>query len=351
MTRSFYARSSRAFTLVELLVVIAIIGILIALLLPAVQAARAAARRMECSNKLKQLGLALHNYHGTHNSLPSFDYGPSARDWGASTLYSTNIALLPFIEQTALAEKLAAEDAAGDPTSLFEEYEIWSQTVPALTCPSDPNEKFKGTWTNSGCSNYCVSSGDWPWIQYMDEPGDGRGPFRLRKWIGFQAISDGLSNTIMMSERRIAVDGSRHILEGTAFSVNLDTSGKDPTQGFNASRCEALRGANNQYIESTSISNDTGWNWAWGAPFSSSFSTILPPNSPSCSTTYHFLGGPTSYHVGGAYALLGDGSVTYVSDTIDTNDVSQSPVKSGQSPYGVWGALGSASGSEPNSTL
>jgi len=343
--------SFQAFTLVELLVVIAIIGILISLLLPAVQAAREAARRMSCSNNLKQLGLALHNYHSTYNSLPSFDYGPAARNpWGGgSMLYSTLIALLPYVEQNAIADQLASDDAAGDTHMLFDEYAIWSYQISAYTCPSDPNSKFIGTWNNTGVSSYCVSSGDWPWAQYTESPGEGRGPFRLQTWSGFGAVTDGLSNTIFMSERRIGVDGSRHILEGTAFSVNLDSPSKDPTQGFRASGCMALRGENNQYIASAFISNDTGWNWAWGAPFSTSFSTILPPNSPSCSTSVHFLGGPTSYHVGGAGVLMGDGSVTFVSETVDTQDLSRPPVKSGMSPFGVWGALGSASGGDNGS--
>ena len=344
------SRNRRAFTLVELLVVIAIIGILISLLLPAIQAAREAARRMECSNKLKQLGLAIHNYHSAYNSLPSFDYGPKARNpWGTgSMLYSTLIALLPYIEQNAVADQLAAADAARDDHQLWEEYEIWSNQISAYTCPSDPNAKFTGTWNKAGVSSYCVSSGDWPWSQYTESPGEGRGPFRLQVWIGFGAVTDGLSNTIFMSERRIAVDGSRHILDGTAFSVNLESS-TDPTQGFKASGCMALRGENNHYIAGASVSNDTGWHWAWGAPFSTSFSTILPPNSPSCSTSFHFLGGPSSYHVGGSGILMGDGSVTFVSNTIDTQDLSQPPVRSGQSPFGVWGALGSASGGDASS--
>ncbi|MCL2349043.1 MAG: DUF1559 domain-containing protein [Planctomycetaceae bacterium] len=338
----------RAFTLVELLVVIAIIGILIALLLPAVQAAREAARRMQCSNKLHQLGIALHNYHDTHKKLPSYDYGPEARNpWGgASMLYSSLVALLPYIEQTALSEQLSAADAAGDKTMVFDEYEIWSHTIPAYTCPSDPNENFKETWNKAGVSSYCVSSGDWPWLQYSDNPGEGRGPFRLRTWIGFNAISDGLSNTIAMSERRIAVDQSRHVLDGTAFSYDLDSPSKDPTIGFKAIRCLGSRGADNQYTSDAMVTNDTGWNWVWGAPFSTSFSTLLPPNSPSCSTIYHFLGGPTSYHTGGAQVLISDGSVTFVSDTVDTNDLNQPPVKNGTSPFGVWGAMGSASGGD-----
>lgn len=355
--------SKSGFTLVELLVVIAIIGVLISLLLPAVQAAREASRRMSCSNKLRQLGLGAHNYHDTYNSLPGYDFGPNNRDpyESDSQKYSTFVALLPFIELQPLFDKLKAKDDAGEMIALWAEDEIWSTPVPALHCPSDSGSSSRGTWNNSVPTSYSISSGDIPFNQYnnpedktYDRIGVGRGPFKVGKWNGFQNITDGTSNTVMMSERRISIDGSRHVLAGTAYSLNLESE-FDPTTGFQPSGCLALEGEGRQYVASVTsenISNDSGLNWAWAAPFSTSFSTILPPNSPSCSTTtYQFLGSPSSYHSGGAMVLYCDGSVRFTSDMIEPGNLSDPPVKSGASPYGLWGALGSASGGESVSNL
>ncbi|MCL2745299.1 MAG: DUF1559 domain-containing protein, partial [Planctomycetaceae bacterium] len=162
MSRS---RSFRAFTLVELLVVIAIIGVLIALLLPAIQAAREAARRMSCSNKLKQLGIAAHNYHDTYNSLPSYDYGPDTRDpngWGLAK-YSTFVALLPFMEMNALAEQFQEQDKTpSNPwhrTSISDGSDgpnpILNATMHGLVCPSDFGLNLKSrdiNWADMGAS-------------------------------------------------------------------------------------------------------------------------------------------------------------------------------------------------------
>ena len=122
------------FTLVELLVVITIIGILIALLLPAVQAAREAARRMQCTNNLKQLALAAHNYHAIHNSLPAGSYCPK----DGATIYGCHNwfeGLLPFIEQQAVYDKINFKTTTGVGTNLALFTKLW---LPGLSCPSDP---------------------------------------------------------------------------------------------------------------------------------------------------------------------------------------------------------------------
>jgi len=143
----------RAFTLVELLVVIAIIGILIALLLPAVQSAREAARRSQCSNHLKQIGLALHNYESAYGSFP-FRMGGTGT--GTSDLTNTNagqisgwVPLLPFMEQAPLYEQIKA--GAGykpyGPYGGIYGFAPWCATIPGLLCPSDPRSSIKKTGT------------------------------------------------------------------------------------------------------------------------------------------------------------------------------------------------------------
>ena len=152
----------RGFTLVELLVVIAIIGILVALLLPAVQAAREAARRMQCTNNLKQLGLAVHNYHDTYKRLPARaggTQGPTNLDnqgW-----LSGWIVLLPFYEQTPMYDRITAGDLAngippwGPPTG--NAWAAWMYRPGVPMCPSD-SRRYDDT--NLRLNNYCFSSGD-----------------------------------------------------------------------------------------------------------------------------------------------------------------------------------------------
>jgi len=142
-------RRRKGFTLVELLVVIAIIGILVALLLPAIQAAREAARRTECTNKLKQLGLALHNYHDTHNTLPYSStaancwWGPPSAWYGRA--HTWNEYILPFVEQQSLYEQIDFNLNMNQTTNwnLFHQ-----QRFPWQECPSDPNgqEMNAGLW-------------------------------------------------------------------------------------------------------------------------------------------------------------------------------------------------------------
>jgi len=145
----------RAFTLVELLVVIAIIGILIALLLPAVQAAREAARRSQCTNNLKQAGLAMHNYHSSTKALPA------RKSYSLSTRASGWIALLPYLEQSALYQQFQAmTPPLGAEASTYTHYP-WAvapsnnTTVPAVLCPSDPGNKSYTT-----ACNYVFCVGD-----------------------------------------------------------------------------------------------------------------------------------------------------------------------------------------------
>ena len=364
------SRNRRAFTLVELLVVIAIIGILIALLLPAVQAAREAARRMTCSNKLRQLGIATHNYHDAFKSLPGYDYGPDTRDpdgWGLAK-YSTFVALLPFMEMSALFEQFQEQDRdSNNPWHEASISDVWSSpngpnpilnpSMPMLVCPSDPGLHWKsiawdeGDGTEGGdghkaaSTSYMISSGDaaFTWV-FPGSPGAGRGPFVSKEWRGLESVKDGTSNTVMMSEHRISMHGSRNILDTNVY--NYDFTAGD---GFHA--CLAAEGPGKQYYPDAKLDRQIGRNWAAGVSYITSFSTIMPPNSPSCSAwgvgaDYGYYAGPTGYHPAGVFVLQCDASVIFVSDTVDTGDLTQPPPRSGPSPFGVWGAMGSRDGGE-----
>lgn len=357
------SKKTYAFTLVELLVVVAIIGVLIALLLPAVQAAREAARRMSCSNKLRQLGIAVHNYVDSYNSLPGYDFGPDSRDpdgWGIAR-YSTFVAILPYFEAGMISAELFEQDrdsthpchaiAVSDGTHGV--IPILGRPISTLHCPSDPGKDLKArpvNWADLGASGdgteasatcYQVSSGDTPFVWGV---GSGRGPFKKQRWQGLESVTDGTSNTIMMSEHRISLNDSLHVLDANVVSVNM-------SGGNWFLDCLAEEGAGRMFSSTASIDRQIGRNWASAATNATSFCTVMPPNNPACTdgSTYGYYAGPTSYHSGGVQVLRCDSSVQFVSDTVDTGDLSQPTPTSGQSPYGVWGAMGSASGGEAKS--
>ena len=206
-----YSAQRKAFTLVELLVVIAIIGVLIALLLPAVQSAREAARRSECSNKLKQIGLALHNYHDVHKTFPmSVIWGAAGTGRPQLPRHHTWItAILPQMEETALYNSTDLNKPAwGQP--------IASTQLQALICPSDRAFNSVSQTHNMGITNYAGSEGyhwwhsavigDWaPWntwmAGYVNPPSDINGVFTVERYRGFHNITDGTSKTIIVMEK------------------------------------------------------------------------------------------------------------------------------------------------------
>ena len=359
----------RAFTLVELLVVIAIIGILIALLLPAVQAARAAARRMDCSNRLKQYGLALHNYHDITNAFPAGMSGPCSNSYFVLS-YSANTWLLPYLEQNALYETiLSLKDSNGllvDPTSASASFTVGTATIPnpfrsevsAFRCPADTAIGAAPANTLHTRSNYVFSHGDSVYVGSPRAEHDCRGMFATNRWYNMGSMSDGTSNTIMMSEAVSAKSlGSTAVKGGLAILELTNTT--TPAQ------CEAKRSADQWTLVSPVHNNATasrGGAPYFGNPVITGFHTILPPNSPSCvsssSSTVGGFASVSSNHTGGVNALLGDASVQFVSDTVDTgpdhNILPHDPndgtkMQGGMSAYGVWGAYGSKNGGESKS--
>jgi prepilin-type N-terminal cleavage/methylation domain-containing protein len=273
-------RPQRGFTLIELLVVIAIIAVLIALLLPAVQQARESARRTQCKNNLKQIVLAVHNYHDTFSILPNTEVGGT----GAYDRASAFLAILPYLDQSTLYTRYDAN--AGNAVAF--NMEVVSQRIPAYLCPS---ATFRRQVPISGCdannrapATYALSTGSGdPWGTLATgnphngmfvNPGSGRTSLR--------DLTDGTSNTLAIGE--------------AAWNIGdyLFTSGP--------------------------CSGQQRWGFTyWSSPYplSIAFTTQAPfnPKSGGANVLSRFR----SEHVGGAQFALADGSVRLVTENIDQN--------------------------------
>ncbi|UUO06521.1 DUF1559 domain-containing protein [Blastopirellula sp. J2-11] len=344
----------RGFTLLELLVVIGIICLLIALLLPATRRAGGAARRATCANNLKQLGLALHNYHDTYGHFPAAAGGTDSADdplQGNANRLSGMVALLPFIEQNALYDQITAPLNVGEtlypamgPAPWIADYPPWKIELNALECPSAIRDSVE-----FGQTNYAFCIGDL--ARDINQPAVSRGVFAGRRTTRLKEITDGISNTIMLGEigtphdrlviGQFATEQSLGILETPRFCFKT-VSSWDPKYYDNTVPLSTL---------------GRGGRWADGSPGDSLINTILPPNSPSCAVggrdAADGLYTVSSYHSGGVQVLLADAAVRFIAETIDAGDLTQPTLTPQQmtepgvaSPYGVWGALGTIDGGE-----
>jgi prepilin-type N-terminal cleavage/methylation domain-containing protein len=335
----------RGFTLIELLVVIAIIAILVALLLPAVQQAREAARRSQCRNNLKQFGLALHNYHDVHNCLPPGSGGTCCATNTNQGHLSGAVMLLPYLDQVTLWESIvSAPQQGGHPGKVA--FPHPSGELSVMLCPSSPVASRSTSSTDDWGpqKSYLFSLGD-ETRDYFDifasPPGPRllRGAFTYMHTYRTRDFTDGTSNTIAMAERELGV--STNSVRGNMVW---------PVTGIDTNPSICLGTASNGVYTIPGLPiRRMGFSWAGGWSNLNWVTTILPPNSPSCgqlSPEWFGLMSASSLHEGGAHALLADGSVRFVSQYIDSGDLTQAPVTSGESPYGVWGALGSKDGNE-----
>jgi prepilin-type N-terminal cleavage/methylation domain-containing protein/prepilin-type processing-associated H-X9-DG protein len=291
-------RRAKGFTLIELLVVIAIIAVLIALLLPAVQSARAAARRIQCVNNLKQFGLAMTNFHDANGTLPPGALNTNYGNWATK--------ILPFLEQSAMANALNQTATYYD----IRNTTVTQATISAFICPSDPGSDtvYHSKYPDRRKGNYMVNWGNSHYDQGNPNPFTGalgtvvptRGPFRVNNTttaitpFGMRDITDGTSNTMLMSEIIVGLN------KGTASDIRGDI--------WSTSRCGFF------------------------------FTAYLPPNSKlpddldGTSDCQTLSGNPPcvggngsspdynaarSWHGGGVNVAFGDGSVKFVKDSVN----------------------------------
>jgi len=348
-------RSSRGFTLIELLVVIAIIAVLIALLLPAVQAAREAARRMQCTNNMKQLGLAMHNYHSTVNCFPpggtntSNLSGAISQSWGC---WSAQSMMLPYIEQTTIYNSLnfsIVSQTNGFKDDMIQTTGIM-RSISAFLCPSNeikPYQQYSdgGSYTVPG-NTYFVSVGSslnqFGQSTYADiQPVSGAAPNGLFQVfgpvIGIQSVTDGTSNTIAMGEW---ITGSNNgtftrpmdvVLVGTTLPAGVTVGSPLANMPAGGGGFNAWLQMCNQQIPSAVAAgawyNELGQDWCVGTFFHTVGNVLIGPNSPYpyCASDLYGVGdtgddyghfGLSSRHPGGANVLMGDGSVRFIKNSI-----------------------------------
>ena len=294
-TRVVKRRSTDAFTLVELLVVIAIIGILIALLLPAVQAAREAARRMQCSNNLKQLGLGMHNYADTYkNAFPPARI--STKPWPpavpAGPHYGWGVAVLPYIEQNALYESFDQNANFYDPVN----QPVVTTPLATFECPSTPGAPRVFTLTDfngnplpspdvqAAASDYACCAGVWDPI-----PGNWRGILQNNTPRPIAAIKDGTTNTILLLEQAGRPD---------YWCYGKKQPGPNPA--------------------------NYSWWGAWvtfNSPAVRAYDNSCTQTVGTCAVNCNNGRGIYAFHPGGANVLLADGSVRLLASTLSTEIV------------------------------
>ena len=331
------------FTLIEVLVVITIIGVLVALLIPAVQAARTAARRSRCLNNLRQVGIGLHNYHASLGSLPMaisgsldarFNLGPSATC--QSNLYneSHQVAILPYIEQSPLYNALNHQLYVLSPDN----HTATATTVSTFVCPDDtdamsPQPLPLSTAIQLGYDTanlpgiartsyvgiagslpqFATSTGETCAVPWSDRGANGA--FGTPQPVGFSAIVDGLSTTMLTSERSLTrLQLLSHLTADEKRMANLWASSRSQSTLASARRPPRRIGEVDNYI--------SGDEWALGT---------------------------LSMHLGGVNVLMADGSVRFVKDSVDSwpaDDALSADILAGRIPPGIWQRLATRNGGE-----
>lgn len=389
------------FTLLELIVSISIVALLLSIGLMAVQRVRAASRANQCRSQLKQIGLAVQLYHSAFRMLPMHGGGTAEAnghrtrpvDQSNHHRLSYAVGILPFVEQQSLWETISSPYAtksiasnyrvfppmgpvpwfnelgseAGGPKDLNDHYSAWQRCPSILKCPSDPTSSE----LDAAGTNYAACMGDGidqlgfafgrPQHRFQDDVEPVRGDDSTKRgmfanWHSFRwsDCTDGLANTLLVGEI-VRYDGTRDGLG--AVATRIDDLPRIPY------RCTGVL-LDGRVREEFRI-EERGSRWADAGPTFSGFSTVLAPNSPSCTQRTHWpvysnwYGGifsASSRHAGGIHVVFCDGSVHFITETIDARTAQtegssiyaqnvSNPPGSG-SPFGVWGAMGTRGSGE-----
>ncbi|MDV6034187.1 MAG: DUF1559 domain-containing protein [Phycisphaera sp. RhM] len=321
-------QNRHGFTLIELLVVIAIIGVLVGLLLPAVQAAREAARRMSCSNNMKQIALAVHNYESAFKVIPAMT---------GSSSYSVQARILPYIEQAGLSDLIDFEKPlltgpawrAQFNTDLREAVET---VVPTFLCPSDPEDPHFGTTFNDGTEGFSVG------LSYMFSYGSGTGTNyddRYRtdgmvwtdSWAKFRDCLDGTSTTVLTAET-VMGDKTQGLTEASPSGPHrriANFGGTSPNTAPNPGFLDGGTLIENPDLDLvypariSSYRGDRGASWIRGVPYATVINGYMTPNFRIPDVGMHGRGfyASRSHHTGGSHHAMLDGSVHFITNSVD----------------------------------
>lgn len=341
----------RAFTLIELLVVIAVIGVLIALLLPAIQQAREAARRAQCSGHLKQMGVAIQNYSDALGTLPPANFAKRKADGSISFIgWSVHARLLPFLEADNKFETFNLNVPYDDPVNTT----ATSSPTSIFLCPSDPMADRHRNTEGHANTTYGVNRGDWyVWGGMNPLVALPRSPFFTNSSVRIRHITDGLTQTVFVAEVKARfpyIRDCHSLLFKPINSTPAPAPDADPSTVTQYRDCSGA-----------SFKVDSGHSeWQDGHVHQTGFTTAFPPNkrsggghsgqylpdvdltgtrernwkqesNPEQGRATFSAVTARSYHPGGVHILLGDGSVTFIKDGVDAT---------------TWRGLGTIAGSE-----